>query len=83
MVIAIRFFDVFAGIGGFRSGLEQAGGFKCVGFCEIDRHAAVSTNAGGSSFKSVLRICQAAQVALLRSPILLADKNSITDLENA
>ena len=39
MVIAIRFFDVFAGIGGFRSGLEQAGGFKCVGFCEIDRYA--------------------------------------------
>ena len=31
----IRFFDVFAGIGGFRSGLEKAGGFECVGYCEI------------------------------------------------
>ena len=35
----IRFFDIFAGIGGFRSGLERAGGFKCVGYCEIDKYA--------------------------------------------
>ena len=35
----IRFFDVFAGIGGFRSGLEKAGGFECVGYCEIDKYA--------------------------------------------
>lgn len=35
----IRYFDIFAGIGGFRSGLEKAGGFKCVGYCEIDRYA--------------------------------------------
>ena len=35
----IRFFDIFAGIGGFRSGLERAGGFECVGFCEIDKYA--------------------------------------------
>lgn len=27
---------MFAGIGGFRSGLEAAGGFSCVGYCEID-----------------------------------------------
>lgn len=27
---------MFAGIGGFRSGLEAVGGFRCVGFCEID-----------------------------------------------
>ncbi len=39
MVIAIKFFDCFAGIGGFRSGLEKAGGFKCVGYCEIDKYA--------------------------------------------
>ncbi|MEE0600107.1 MAG: DNA cytosine methyltransferase [Ruminococcus sp.] len=30
---------MFAGIGGFRSGLEKAGGFECVGYCEIDRYA--------------------------------------------
>lgn len=35
----IRYFDMFAGIGGFRAGLERAGGFDCVGRCEIDRHA--------------------------------------------
>ncbi len=35
----IRFFDMFAGIGGFRAGLERAGGFTCVGHCEIDKHA--------------------------------------------
>ena len=35
----IKFFDMFAGIGGFRSGLEAIGGFECVGYCEIDRYA--------------------------------------------
>ena len=36
--MAIRFFDMFAGIGGFRSGLESVGGFSCVGYCEIDKY---------------------------------------------
>lgn len=36
---AIRFFDMFAGIGGFRSGLEAVGGFECDGYCEIDKYA--------------------------------------------
>jgi DNA (cytosine-5)-methyltransferase 1 len=35
----IGFFDMFAGVGGFRAGLERAGGYKCVGHCEIDKHA--------------------------------------------
>ena len=35
----IRFFDMFAGIGGFRAGLERAGGFACIGHSEIDKHA--------------------------------------------
>ena len=35
----IRFFDMFSGIGGFRAGLERAGGFTCIGHCEIDKHA--------------------------------------------
>lgn len=35
----LRFFDMFSGIGGFRAGLERAGGFTCVGHCEIDKHA--------------------------------------------
>ena len=37
--VLIKYFDIFAGIGGFRSGLEKAGGFECVGYCEIDRYA--------------------------------------------
>ena len=35
--MAIRFFDMFAGIGGFRSALEAVGGFECIGHCEIDK----------------------------------------------
>ena len=35
----IRFFDMFSGIGGFRAGLERAGGFTCIGHSEIDKHA--------------------------------------------
>lgn len=35
----IRFLDMFAGIGGFRSGLERLGGYECVGYCEIDKYA--------------------------------------------
>ena len=36
---------MFAGIGGFRSGLTLAGGFECVGHCEIDRYADASYRA--------------------------------------
>ena len=43
--MAIRFFDMFAGIGGFRSGLEVAGGFECIGHCEIDKYANQAYNA--------------------------------------
>ena len=41
----IKYFDMFAGIGGFRAGLERAGGFECVGHCEIDRHADLAYHA--------------------------------------
>jgi len=37
--MSIKFFDMFAGIGGFCSGLEAIGGFECVGYCEIDKYA--------------------------------------------
>ena len=30
---------MFAGIGGFREGLQRAGGFECAGHCEQDEHA--------------------------------------------
>ena len=35
----IRYIDLFSGIGGFREGLTRAGGFTCVGHCEIDWYA--------------------------------------------
>lgn len=53
MVIAIKFIDMFAGIGGFRSGLEQARGFECVGHCEIDKYAAAAYKAMYNTEKEV------------------------------
>ena len=41
----IRYFDMFAGIGGFRAGLDRAGGFQCIGHCEIDKYADASYRA--------------------------------------
>ena len=41
----IRYFDMFAGVGGFRTGLDLAGGFRCIGHCEIDKYADASYRA--------------------------------------
>ncbi|WP_395328107.1 DNA cytosine methyltransferase [Streptococcus suis] len=40
----MKFLDLFAGIGGFRLGMERAG-HECVGFCEIDPFARKSYKA--------------------------------------
>lgn len=40
----MKFFDFFAGIGGFRLGMEMAG-HECVGHCEIDKYANISYKA--------------------------------------
>lgn len=40
----MKFLDLFAGIGGFRLGMEAAG-HSCVGFCEIDKFARASYKA--------------------------------------
>lgn len=37
----MKFLDFFAGIGGFRRGMELAG-HECVGFCEFDKFATAS-----------------------------------------
>lgn len=40
----MKFLDLFAGIGGFRLGMESSG-HECVGFCEIDKFARKSYKA--------------------------------------
>lgn len=40
----MTFIDFFAGVGGFRKGMENAG-HKCVGFCEYDKYAVASYTA--------------------------------------
>lgn len=40
----MKFIDLFAGIGGFRLGMESAG-HECIGFCEIDKFARASYKA--------------------------------------
>ena len=40
----MKFLDLFAGIGGFRLGMEAAG-HECIGFCEIDKFARKSYKA--------------------------------------
>ena len=40
----MKFIDLFAGIGGFRTGLEK-NGHECVAFCEIDKYARQSYKA--------------------------------------
>ena len=40
----MNFLDFFAGIGGFRTGLERVGGI-CKGFAEIDKYARQSYKA--------------------------------------
>ena len=46
---------MFAGIGGFRAGLTRAGGFQCVGHCEIDKYA----DARGTLFFELARMVKA------------------------
>ena len=36
--MGLKFFDLFAGVGGFRLGMERAG-HECIGSCEWDKHA--------------------------------------------
>ena len=42
--MTLTFLDFFAGVGGFRRGLELAG-FKCIGYCEKDKFARKSYEA--------------------------------------
>lgn len=48
----MKFLDLFAGIGGFRLGMEQVG-HQCIGFCEIDKFARRSYKAIHDTRKEV------------------------------
>lgn len=50
----MRFLDLFAGIGGFRLGMESVG-HECVGFCEIDKFAR-------KSYKAIAKQCISAEL---------------------
>lgn len=54
----MKFIDFFAGVGGFRRGLELAG-HKCVGFCEFDKFATASYTA--------MHLCTEEQLKYLKS----------------
>ena len=56
----MNFLDLFAGIGGFRLGMERAG-HKCIGYCEIDKFARLSYQAihdtkGEIDFKDITEV---------------------------
>lgn len=56
----MKFLDLFAGIGGFRLGMESAG-HECVGFCEIDKFArksykAIHNTEGEFEFHDITRV---------------------------
>ena len=56
----MKFLDLFAGIGGFRLGMEAAG-HTCVGFCEIDKFArksykAIHDTKGEFEFHDITRV---------------------------
>ena len=63
----IRVFDAFSGIGGFRGAFERVGGFKMVGWCEIDRFAQKSYrelfDTGGEQFYENIRDIDTAGLA--------------------
>ncbi|HEL2729576.1 TPA: DNA cytosine methyltransferase [Streptococcus suis] len=56
----MKFLDLFAGIGGFRLGMERVG-HECVGFCEIDQFArksykAIHDTEGEFEFHDITRV---------------------------
>ena len=78
----IWYLDLFSGIGGFREGLTQAGGFTCAGHCEIDQHADRSYRALFDL--SLIHICAADILSLCpagrNAPDSCADRPAHADL---
>ena len=60
--MSIKYLDMYSGIGGFRSALDEVGGFECVGYCEIDKFAkqayeTLYDTKGGMYFEDARNIC--------------------------
>lgn len=67
----MKFIDWFAGIGGFRRGMELAG-HECVGFCEFDRFAT-------ASYTSMHLLTEEQRKALNELPIKKRQKEVLKD----
>lgn len=67
----MRFIDFFAGLGGFRLGMEAVG-HKCVGYCEIDQHAS-------QSYRSMHTITDEQREHLLTLPMKERKKEIMKD----
>lgn len=67
----MKFIDFFAGIGGFRRGMELAG-HECVGFCEFDKFAV-------ASYTSMHLITDAQRETLAEIPIKQRQKEILKD----
>lgn len=67
----MKFIDWFAGIGGFRRGMELAG-HECVGFCEFDRFAT-------ASYTSMHLLTEEQRKALNELPIKKRQKEILKD----
>ena len=82
----IKFIDMFSGIGGFREGLTRAGGFTCVGHCEIDKYANRSYNAlfdtKGEWFIEDARKADPSTIHNIKKYLLAALYNAPLTIEN-
>nr|DAY16313.1 MAG TPA: Cytosine specific methyltransferase [Caudoviricetes sp.] len=77
----MKFLDLFAGIGGFRFGMESAG-HECIGFCEIDKFARASYKAIHNT-KGEIELHDILKPALTNDVMapILNYKNKIIDTE--
>ena len=67
----MKFIDWFAGVGGFRRGMELAG-HECVGFCEFDKYAVMSYTA--------MHLCTPEQLEYLKTlPLKERQKEILKD----
>lgn len=77
----MKFLDLFAGIGGFRLGMESAG-HECIGFCEIDKFARTSYKAIHDTTGEVEMLKDQTTDFSKLSPVLKYKKGYVAKMEN-